>query len=383
MKKLSVFLLLMFVFISCQKKNVIEITTENVPDNTVVEIKTREVGKETAIVIASGKVVDGKLTFDNTFVGLDEVFALVKASEEDEYKAFFIGEPGYIKIHFDMNNADNYNIGGTTNNDVLQKFQDEMRPAVAEIRSFSEKNKDRIMELTKNGDAEAEEYKKIMADYQALFAKTTEITNKFREEYRGQAIDLMMMLDGISSGEKTAEDYKIEFDGFSTELKSSNIGKKIEDFLVKLAEENEKALAVGDKLPEFKALTTDGKELTLTAFLEGKKLVLVDIWASWCGPCRQENPNIVKSYEAYKDKGFDIIGYSLDKKEDAWKKAIVADKLTWTQVSNLKQWEDPIVVDYGIKGVPASYLVNEQGVIIATDLRGKELSDKLEEILSK
>lgn len=107
-------------------------------------------------------------------------------------------------------------------------------------------------------------------------------------------------------------------------------------------------------------------------------MVLVDFWASWCGPCRKENPNLVKAYAKYHDKGFEIIGVSLDDKKESWLKAIEADKLVWLHASDLKCWKSDLAAEYGIKSIPTSFLVDAEGRIIAKDLRGDALEKKLE-----
>ena len=115
------------------------------------------------------------------------------------------------------------------------------------------------------------------------------------------------------------------------------------------------------------------------------KVVVVTFWASWCGPCRQENPNLVKAYAAYKDKGFEILGVSLDNKDgkEAWVKAIEKDGLTWTQVSDLNSWNNEVARSYGVRAVPQSYLIDPQGVIVAQNLRGEALEAKLKEIFGE
>lgn len=165
------------------------------------------------------------------------------------------------------------------------------------------------------------------------------------------------------------------FDNLSPKLKSNYIGVEIGNRLAQSS-----ATAVGSKAPLFTAKTPDGKEFGLKDALAKGKYTLVDFWASWCKPCRLENPNLVKAYQTYQDKGFNILGVSLDRSKDKWVEAIKKDGLLWDQISNLQFWQDPIAKQYNIRAIPANFLLDENGVIVARDLRGAELEQKLKEL---
>jgi peroxiredoxin len=142
-------------------------------------------------------------------------------------------------------------------------------------------------------------------------------------------------------------------------------------------------LAVGQPAPDFSVPDPEGNIVSLSGLL-GKGYLLIDFWASWCGPCRRENPNLVQTYNEYKDKGFNIFSVSLDKPDDkeSWLKAIADDQLTWAHASDLLFWDSAPAKLYGVRAIPSNVLVDKDGIIVARNLRGEDLGKKLAELLN-
>ena len=165
------------------------------------------------------------------------------------------------------------------------------------------------------------------------------------------------------------------FERLSSRVRTSALGKVYEGKIKKLAQ-----VSVGAIAPDFTQADTAGHAVSLKDFRG--KYVLIDFWASWCAPCREENPNLVKAFERYKEKNFTVLGVSLDRPtaKDAWLKAIKKDGLPWTQVSDLKGWNNEVCKMYSVESVPKNFLIDPTGKIVAKDLRGAQLNEKLSEI---
>nr|WP_320039496.1 TlpA disulfide reductase family protein [uncultured Bacteroides sp.] len=145
--------------------------------------------------------------------------------------------------------------------------------------------------------------------------------------------------------------------------------------------EIERTTAIGCQYTDIALNDPDGKAIRISDFINKNKVTLIDFWASWCGPCRAEMPNVVKAYSSYKNKGFGIIGISLDNNGESWKKAIETLQISWPQMSDLKGWSSKGAAAYNITSIPATILINQKGEIIAKNLRGEDLEKKLAELL--
>lgn len=167
------------------------------------------------------------------------------------------------------------------------------------------------------------------------------------------------------------------YNNFDSDIKNSSIGKSLK----KQIEAQEKT-TLGNSFIDIQLKDANGKEITVSELAKEQEYLLLDFWASWCGPCRHENDNILKIHNQYHSKGLQIVGISLDVKKEAWQKAIEEDNISWTQLSDLKGWNSSLVAKYGIEGIPYTVLVNKEGKIVAKGLRAENLKNKLEEVLN-
>ncbi|QJB33430.1 redoxin domain-containing protein [Chitinophaga oryzae] len=226
-------------------------------------------------------------------------------------------------------------------------------------------------ELAKNKDEEG--IKKLESAFDALDAEEKKIENEFFTKNAGSPIALYV-LNQVAGYDIKPEQVTPLYKKLSKEAKNSPSGK---EFAKRL--ESARKTAVGQSALEFAQADANGKNISLSSFRG--KYVLVDFWASWCGPCRAENPNVVKAYGKFKDKGFEILGVSLDDKKDKWLAAVEADKLTWAHVSDLKGWKNAAAELYGVRAIPQNVLIDPKGKIVAKNLRGEDLEKKLAEVL--
>ena len=212
-----------------------------------------------------------------------------------------------------------------------------------------------------------EPYNRIMTSFNKIMAeKIMQNPDKYAS---------IMAVQGLEP-DKNADVYKKLDEGLTKKFPGDKNVKMFHEVVNKML-----ATTSGQEAPEINLPTPEGKELALSS-LRGK-IVLVDFWASWCGPCRKEMPNVVKAYSKFKDKGFEIYGVSLDQDKSRWLEAIQKDGITWPQVSDLKYWECEAAKLYAVEGIPYTVLLDKEGKIIAKNLRGVELEKAIEKALSQ
>jgi peroxiredoxin len=351
MKKIT-FGLLSFLAITQLNAQKLQIAGDlkNVPEGATVSLIDGMANK----VIDSSKSVGGKFTLR------------AKIENPSIYVLGFAGLPAKIPVFVgndqmtvsgDIQKAELIEYKGSASQDLYLSYMKTLTPKIQGL--FGDKSLVASPAGSKAKDSIAKEIELKEADIAKTVTDLIKSNNKspvstlfliqtanFAPYIKDHIADMYALLDGPAKKGPFA-------DLIEKSVQSAGVGK------------------VGSVLPEFKQNDVNGKSVSLSS-LRGK-YVLIDFWASWCGPCRAENPNVVKAYNAYKTKGFTILGVSLDQDKSKWLEAIKKDGLTWTHVSDLKYWNNEIAVQFGIQSIPANFLIDPKGVVIGRDLRGEDL----------
>lgn len=386
MKKIVSFGLLAILLASCKNEGEYNIvgSVNGIKTGKVILERQDESGMG-FVPVDTVDLVEGKFEIHGKVIGPEMYFVQV---EKIQGKVPFILEEGQIGIKIDKDSMFKSKISGTYSNDEYYKFQ-------LEYNSIQKKNKNKIIEfqnknLVKLNEAQMKNdtvvINSLRKEYKILQKELTDYLVSYPVKYQKSYVSLLLVQSMVGNPEFSSDKTEKTFNSLDKTLKQSKLGKKIAEKIKELKGLDEAigkpsatSIKVGSLAPDFKGKTPEGKETSLKENLG--KVTIIDFWASWCGPCRVENPSVVALYNQFHSKGLNIVGVSLDEKADKWKEAIVKDKITWIQISNLKGWEDPIARQYNVNEIPSTYILDEKGVIIAVNLRGEELKKKIASLL--
>ena len=285
-------------------------------------------------------------------------------------------EPGIIHVELYKDSIHKSKVEGTYNNSVFNDYKNKYQEKVETIKA--------IKTEFFNAKGNTESLKELQKKRDSLTIQLKNFGYEFIETNTNSDFSLFI-LDGLTSQkgfdvELASNAFKnieasIKTKNESNQLISNRIKQKIE------SNPNKQKIKIGMQAPDFTAPDPEGKQITLST-IKGK-VTIVDFWASWCKPCRIENPNLVKLYDKYHSKGLEIISVSLERgnQKAFWIEAIKKDQLNWYNVSNLKFWQDPIAQAYSVNSIPATFILDENGTVIAERLRGAELEAKIKKML--
>lgn len=324
----------------------------------------------------SAVVTDGKAVFTEDLVepALATFFVRFKpvgAERPRSERVQLYLEPGVIKINA-IDSLKSATVTGSKSNLDFKKLQELEKPFDRQERAFN----NQFMQFRKDKDEEG--MKKVREEYEKMsILKNEKVFLTFLKANPSSIVSLYA-LNQYAGYDLDPVAVEPLFNGLSQAVRTSFAGKAFKQRI-----EAGKNTAIGAFAMDFTQNDTLGRPVSLSSF-KGK-YVLLDFWASWCGPCRAENPNVVKAFNKYKNNNFTVLSVSLDQpgKKQAWLDAIHKDRLTWTHVSDLKFWNNEAAKQYGIRGIPANFLIDPSGKIIGKNLRGEDLEKKLEEVLPK
>ncbi len=370
MKKILLLAVTTIAFIACNKikenEFLISGTAEGFEDGQKVFLQVQ--GENEMMAKDTVEVKNGKFEIKGAFESLEIAIVTLEGNNPIP----FIMENGNITIKVNKDTIQNSTVGGTPENDLFQDYSSKTKVIYKKITDFQSSKQQEFMSAQAANDTATMNglmnQLKTMQDELVVLAK--DVIAKNDDKY----LSALLLENNLATQTITAEEAKTYFEKFTDKIKQTRAGKSIEK-IVKAAT----AVVIGKPAPDFSAPSPEGTTVSLKESLG--KVTIIDFWASWCAPCRQENPNVVAMYNELHDKGLNIIGVSLDRDGDQWKEAITKDGLTWAHVSNLKFWQDPIAELYNVKSIPATFILDENGNIVAKDLRGDALKAKVKELL--
>jgi peroxiredoxin len=273
-------------------------------------------------------------------------------------------EEGKIKLDGDASLPDKISVSGAPHNDEYSSAMGRMNAYYNQLPALREK--------LKNGDDSNPEYKKAMAAIEAIYDSVTWFRHQYAKYHPSSVASAMFVY--LLQDKLPVEELERLYTALHDEVKGLDILSRLPERIAA-----KKNTIVGKPAPSFTMVDTEGKPVSFSSF-KGK-YVLLEFWASWCVPCRKDNPHLVKAYQQFKDKNFTIISVSLDDKGEKWKEAIQKDGLTWVHISDLSGMNNPVAKLYGVQPIPDNFLIDPSGTIIARGLRGEELEKKLKETI--
>ena len=376
--RLSLLALLLPLMAAAQKDKFTlsgQIGNLNKPAKVYLDYSDNGVNREDSCVLVNGKfsfsaptsgIVTSRISLDHTGEGKPHS---IYAPNSDVIYIYF-GKENVV-----FNSSDSLINAKVTGSKVYDEFQAYNKQIGGTIMALTKAVNDEFSSLTPEQQKDTTYVKAVDARFRRNIKAREEKQFQFAKNNPNSYFALVALSE--SAGTKV-DVKKVEpvFKALKAEFRNTDTGKELEQRILAAG-----TTAVGMQAPDFTQKDVSGKPVSLSS-LKGK-YVLVEFWASWCVPCRAGNPNLVKQYELYKDKGFEIISVSLDNVKERWVEAIKKDGLPWLQVSDLKGWNNEVGRLYGVRAVPQSFLLDKEGKVIGNTLRDESLNDKLAEIFNK